>query len=273
MRVFCPKCRTEHEVSDDLAGSRVRCANPECRQTFTIPTNAGKGAGTRRLAPSFPENRENADGATPDSGSSSKSAPLSPPPLSGADRPFEVDTGSPKHRTGASRFANQVQRLNLADMVMGKDKEHVFPLLPGEERIDELEFDEIHLFFIRRGIIRVTLTSHRLLYTKTRVFSPFYWLLLVLCFPLIFYYLFRISRNMSVAIPLASIDSYEKRYFPNWALLIVAAVLSYLIAGVFVFAVMMAVDKPEDSIVLAWTIRSTVLGVLGPALLVLLLAT
>lgn len=193
--------------------------------------------------------------------------------MSGADHPFAFDTGSPRHRTESSRSAGQLQRLNLEDMFRGKDKEHVFPLVPGEDRIDELEFNEMHLFFVRRGIVRVTLTTHRLLYTKTRVFSPFYWLLLVLFFPLIFYYLFRISRNMSVAIPLRSIDSYEKRYFPNWALLIVAAFLGYLVAGIFVFPVMMAFDKPQDSLILVWTIRSVVLGVIGPALLVLLLAT
>ena len=123
----------------------------------------------------------------------------------------------------------------MADMFAGNEKEYVFSLLPGEERLDELTIHHQHLFFVKSGVTRVTLTTHRLLYTATRVFSPVYWLLLVLFPPLIFYYVVRLSRNRNVALPLGSIDSVEKRYRPHWLLFVLAIVVGYIIAGLCVF--------------------------------------
>ena len=121
--------------------------------------------------------------------------------------------------------AQAVQNLNVTDMFSGNEKEYVFSLLPGEERLDELTIHHQHVFVVKAGVTRVTLTTHRLLYTATRVFSPVYWLLLVLFPPLILYYVVRMSRNRNVSLPLDSIDSVEKRYRPNWLIFLVAVIL------------------------------------------------
>lgn len=239
MRVFCPHCRTEHEIPDNLAGTRVRCANPACQKPFAAPATAKKSTGARTSAPSWPGVSDHPSQTPSDSGAAAKPAAAVPPPLSGSDRSFDVDTESPRRSAEPSGFMKRVQRLNLSDMVLGKEKEYVFPLLPGEERLEELTIRHQHLFVVQSGVTRVTLTTHRLLCTKTKVFSPAYWLLLaILGFtPLIYYYAFRISRNRNVSMPLGSIDSADKRYRPNWLLLIVAVIAASIVVNLCARAV------------------------------------
>ena len=42
-------------------------------------------------------------------------------------------------------------------------------LLPGEEKLDQLTIRHLHFFVIRRGVTRVTLTTHRLLCTVVEI--------------------------------------------------------------------------------------------------------
>jgi hypothetical protein len=158
-------------------------------------------------------------------------------------------------------------------MFAGNEKEHVFSLLPGEERLDELTIHHQHLFFVKSGVTRVTLTTNRVLYTTSRVFSPVYWLLLVLITPLIFYYAFRIGRNRNVAMPLGSIDSVEKRYRANWPLLILLLIASALLMGICVFALSGIWGRDEPPFVAVFAVRSVLGGLMGPVILFLLLAT
>jgi predicted Zn finger-like uncharacterized protein len=273
MRIFCPQCKTELNVSDNLAGTRVRCGNAACQHTFSIPTTVKKAGGVRGSQSPLPGRSDHGTQATSQPDGSAKSSPAGPPPLSSFDRPSDFVNEGVERPARPRESDKGTQRLNLADMFLGKEKEHVFPLLPGEEVLDELTIQHHHLFIVQRGLTRVTLTTHRVLYTRTRVFSPVYWLLLVLFFPLIFYYAVRISRNRNVSMPLVSIDSADKRYRPNWLLLVVGVCVAYVVAGLCTFAVMSAFDEPEESMVFAWTIRSIVLGLIGPAVLALLLAT
>jgi hypothetical protein len=136
------------------------------------------------------------------------------PPLPPANDVPPADGGldflneSADRSVGPKAWAEAAARgLNLTDMFLGNEKEHVFSLLPGEQRLDELTIDHQHFFIVKSGVERLALTTHRLLYTETRVFSPLYWLLLVLFPPLIFYYAVRVSRNRNVALPLGSVDS------------------------------------------------------------------
>ena len=40
----------------------------------------------------------------------------------------------------------------MTDMFSGKEKEYVFSLLPGEERLDELTIHHQHLFLVKSGV-------------------------------------------------------------------------------------------------------------------------
>lgn len=168
---------------------------------------------------------------------------------------------------------NFVQALNLTDMFLGKEKQDVFHLIPGEEVLDEFIIRHQHFLIVQSGMTRVTLTTHRLLYTLTRVFSPAYWLLVVLFPPLMLYYVFRISLNRNVAMPLSSIDSVEKKYRPNWVLFVVATLAVYLLAGLCTLAITGAFEDGKVNLVLVWTVRSIVLGLAAPVVLVILLKT
>ena len=192
------------------------------------------------------------------------------PPTGGA---FDFLNGSADGPAHPRAMAKAVQGLNVADMFSGSEKEHVFSLLPGEERLDELTIHHQYLFIVKSGVTRVTLTTHRLLYTATRVFSPVYWLLLVLFPPLIFYYVVRLSRNRNVALPLGSIDSVEKRYRPHWLWFVLAIIVGYIIAGVCSSAVGAVFNGRHQPGVLEVIVNWLVLGLLGPAVLILLLAT
>jgi len=174
---------------------------------------------------------------------------------------------------GRHRGSGFIDSLNLADLFFGKEKEDVFALIPGEQVLDEFTIRHQHLLIVQRGITRVTLTTHRVLYTVTRVFSPAYWLLAVLFPPLLLYYVFRITLNRNIAMPLTSIDSLEKHYRPNWLLFILASIAAFFATRILTFAVSTALDQQTPSIPLAWTIQSIMFGLAAPALLVLLLKT
>jgi hypothetical protein len=169
--------------------------------------------------------------------------------------------------------------LNFTEMFLGKEKEHIFHLLPGEEHVDELTIHHQHVFFMQAGITRVTLTTHRILYTATRVFSPVYWLLLVLFPPLIFYYAARVARNRNLSMPLGGIDSVEKRYWPNGLMFLVAIILAYMVASLSGKAVATVFGGAQQHALLGefqlleWTVTGIVTGLLSPAVLILLLAT
>ena len=150
------------------------------------------------------------------------------PPLPQVDGAFNFLDGRRSSPVVPTALANAVQGLNLGDMIAGTEKEHEFTLLPGEAKLNEVTIRHQHLLLVKSGVTRLTLTTHRLLYTRTRVFSPVYWLLLVLFPPLIFYYVARIARNRNVALPLGSIDSIEKRDAPNWVLFVLAMLGAYV---------------------------------------------
>ncbi|TVS17322.1 MAG: hypothetical protein EA424_12835 [Planctomycetaceae bacterium] len=160
----------------------------------------------------------------------------------------------------------------------------MFTLLPGEKPLDELKIQHRRLFIVKSGTTRVTLTTHRLLYTTTRVFSPAYWLLLLVAFYplpllLLFYYFFRLSRNRNVALPLGNIDSFEKRYRPNWLwfalAILVGSMISVTSAGL-VEGVLGRTESLESlgaAIVSQGIVQWFIWALLGAGTLVLLLAT
>lgn len=82
MRVFCPKCRTEHDVPEDLVGTRVRCGNTDCQQTFTVPPTGKKSTGARTSGVPSPGRGDHASQVTVDSLGSAKSSALGPPTFS-----------------------------------------------------------------------------------------------------------------------------------------------------------------------------------------------
>ncbi len=166
--------------------------------------------------------------ATPDA---ARPLPAGMPPMPPTGGTLEFLDGNVDAARMPSALAHAFQGLNVTDMFLGNEKESVFSLLGGEQRLGELTIHHQHFFIVKSGVTRVTLTTQRLLYTATRVFSPVYWLLLVLFPPLIFYYVARLSRNWNIALPLESIDSVKKRYRPNWLLFVLAIIVGYFIAG------------------------------------------
>ncbi len=171
--------------------------------------------------------------------------------------------------TAEDRRPGPVWAPDLVDLFSGKEKEDVFQLLPGETVLDDFTIRQSHLWIIRRGISRVTLTSHRVLYTATRVFSPAYWLLVVLFPPLMLYYAVRISFNRNVSMALSSVDSVEKRYYPNWLLFILATLAAFLAAFLCAAVIVLVLQSyPASSIV-----YSLILGLAAAGTLILLLKT
>jgi len=262
-------------VTEKAFGRTVPC--PSCNQPITIPPPAQTSLqATRDDAPSP------WSGATQDSRATPNSAlPVPPgmPPMPTGDGEFDFLNKTVADPAVPGTLAKAVQGLNLTDMFLGKEKEFVFHLLPGEERLDELTIQHQHLFVVQQGVTRVTLTSHRVLYTATRVFSPVYWLLLVLFPPLILYYVARMSRNRNISLPLDSIDSVEKRYRPNWLIFLVAIILGYMVASLCGKAVTTVFGGTSQNALfsnsspLEGIATGVVAGLLSPAVLVLLLAT
>jgi hypothetical protein len=275
MRVFCPRCKTDLVVPDNLAGTQVRCGNLACQHTFTLPTAVkNAAAGASRSMPPSPVAKGNAaqsrTGLTPPTRPPAAGAPPLPETHGAPDFLDGIadDQARPKARDKAA--ARAVQSLNLTDMFIGKEKEHVFQLLPGEERLDELTIYHQHFFFVQSGVTRVTLTTYRVLCTVTRVFSPVYWLLSVLFPPLIFYYAIRISRNRNVWLPLGSIDSAEKQYRTNWTVFLVTIFAGYIVASLGASAVGSAFGRSSS---LHLVVQSILISLLGPVVLVILLST
>ena len=129
--------------------------------------------------------------------------------------------------------ANGVQSNNLTDMFLGQEKEHVVSFVARRKTPRRVDDSPRALLCgtARRHAGYANDAPHAV--HGTRVFSPVYWLLLVLFPPLIFYYAARMSRNRNVSMPLASIDSVEKRYRANWLVF----VLALIIGGTLVAAV------------------------------------
>jgi hypothetical protein len=261
-KMNCPHCGRTLNVTEPAFGQTVPC--PGCNRPVEVPHPSE--------VPSPPPQSPAPGAGRASEGRESHVPPEMPamPPTVETFAFLNLDGDAPARR-GAP--AGAVQGLNLADMFAGIEKEHVFRLLPGEEPLQELMIEHQHFFVINSGITRITLTTQRLLYSATRVFSPVYWLLLVLFPPLMLYYIYRMIRNRSVSMPLDSIDSVEKDFRPNWLLFILATLAAYLLAAVCAMAVVMASDHPDEHMVLVWTVRSIVLGLSAPAVLALLLAT
>jgi hypothetical protein len=262
-------------VTEKAFGKTVSC--PGCNLPINIPHPAqpSRQASDGGASPPWSDAAQNGD-AMP---VSTRPVPAKMPPMPPTDGAFDFLNASAIASAGTRTIAKATQGLNLADMFSGNEKEHVFSLLTGEERLEELTIHHQHLFIVKSGVTRVTLTTHRLLYTETRVFSPVYWLLLVLFPPLIFYYVIRLSRNRNVAIPLGSIDSVEKRYRPHWLWFVLAIILGYMVASLCGMAVTTVFGGGHhqtlfsESSALEVVVKSLVLGLLGPAVLILLLAT
>ena len=123
-----------------------------------------------------------------------------------------------------------------ANVFLGHEEAFSFELMPDEEVLEELTLIHTFLFLFRRGVTKVTLTDHRILYNAAKVFSPLYWILLAFFPPLIFRYVARIPANRNVSIPLRNVDSVEKRYGTNWLVfilcLIAIGVWSLAVSGV-----------------------------------------
>ncbi len=279
--IACPKCGALLHAKNEWIGKAARCNT--CRHQLTIAREGGDAtppAYNNMAAASewhyAKEGRQCGPLSASDIENLIASGTLKPSDLvwrqgmgswSSVQEAF-ISRRSADGSAGPRQRVSILPPWNWADMVSGKEKEDVFQLVPGEKVLDGFTVRHQHFLIVRRGITRVTLTTHRVLYTATRVFSPAYWLLVTVFPPLILYYVFRISLNRNVSVPLSSIDSVEKRYRPNWLLFILATLAAYLLAGLCTFAAMLM-----GNAVLAWAARILTFGLAGPALLVLLLKT
>jgi hypothetical protein len=269
----CPLCGAQLRLVPQLNGKKVRCVR--CAAVLRVSTDPwtlsvvnGPPAALASGAPAE---------SPPDRPGVASMPPLSRLPAGMPPVPDGVPPGN-----GAPGRPSSDKRFHLTDMFLGKEKERVFPLLPDEKRLDELTIEHYHFFVVLGGVTRVTLTTQRLLCTVTRVFSPVYWLLLVLFPPLIFYYVARLSRNRNVAFPLRSIDSVEKRYRPNWLIFVVAIVVGFILASLIGGAVAAVcgssgqharIEDTAASFLLGHLVVWIVLALLGPIILAVLLAT
>ncbi len=253
----CPQCGVMLRLAQGLHGKNVRCK--KCGATLAVSADPW-ALYLINGAPAAP--------AGPPPSSSRLPAGMPPvPETPETDGTFDFLNSSGGGPASPKALAQAVQNLNVTDMFSGNEKEYVFSLLPGEERLDELTIHHQHVFVVKAGVTRVTLTTHRLLYTATRVFSPVYWLLLVLFPPLILYYVVRMSRNRNVSLPLDSIDSVEKRYRPNWLIFLVAVILGYIVAILCGKAATILSSQLEG------IVTGVMVGLLSPVVLVVLLAT
>ena len=234
--IRCPSCGTEHQAPQAVDGKRIRCN--DCGHQFVAAD----------------KDDEPPPGAGP--------APISPPgegPF--PEEPYPYWPDAPK---APPQWAN---------VFLGQEKEFRFELMPGEEVIEELTLIHTVLFIFRRGVTKVTLTNHRILYNAAKVFSPLYWILVALFPPLIFYYLARIPANRNVSIPLGQVDSVEKRYGSNGLVfvscLVAIILVSLLMSGLAGWLGMrwpLLVYLPGFIMALAWIVS-------GPLILFCLLKT
>jgi hypothetical protein len=265
-KMDCPRCTKPLTVSERAIGKLVHC--PGCKQPITIakPAQPLPQANSVAEPPLWSGAAQNGH-AMPDT-----AAPLPPrmPPMPSGDGTVDFLNRSTNRLSDPQAISDAVQGLKLADMFLGKEKEEVFQLLPDEDVLEEVTIRHKHFLIVDRGITRVTLTSQRLLYTKSRVFSPLYWLLVALFYPLIFYYVFRIARNRSGSFSLSSVDSVEKRYLPNAALFVLMLIVGFAIIGLFSVALKQLVG---NSTAFLYTISYILDGLLSVGLLILLLTT
>jgi hypothetical protein len=269
-KMDCPHCAKTLNVTEKAIGKTVPC--PSCNQPVKVsqPVQPSREASRVDASPPWSGAAHNGP-ATPDS---QMPLPSGMPPMPPTGGTFDFLNGSADSRGVPRALANVVQGLDVTDMFSGNEKEYVFSLFPGEQRLDELTIHHQHFFIVKSGVTRVTLTTHRLLYTATRVFSPVYWMLLVLFPPLIFYYVIRLSRNRNVALPLGSIDCVEKQYRLHWLWFILAINVGPIVAGLCTAAVaIMFKQSREHASALQMMVYWIVLGLLGPVVLILLLAT
>jgi hypothetical protein len=286
----CPQCGNRLRLIRQFHGKHVRCtkcgvvlsvsADPWRLSVVGIPSAISPGGRLEESLYVLPD--DTPPTSTPMTDGHSPQQPRLPPgmpPMPATDGTFDFLNKNVDDAEAPGALAKAVQSLNLTDMFLGKEKEHVFHLLPGEERLDELMIHHHHFFVVRKGITRVTLTNQRVLYTTTRVFSPFYWLLLVLFPPLVIYYAIRISRNRNVSLPLDSIDSIEKHYRPNWLVFFMVVILGYMVATLcgrivaIVFGGAQQQALLSQSPALEWVVAGIVAGLLSPIVLISLLAS
>lgn len=280
-KMTCPHCSRGLNVTARAYGKEVPC--PGCNQPISVPHPSELPQPPPAPPPQAPITAPALQSGVTQDGHTSSGRPgsLPPeiPPIPETRGAFDFVGASENGPATTKALARAVQGLKLADMFAGNEKEYVFALLPDEEQVDELVIHHQHLLLVKAGITRVTLTSDRLLYTATRVFSPIYWLLLVLFPPLILYYMFRISRNRNISLPLSTIDSIEKRYRANWIVFLVAIILGYMAASLCGKAVAAVFGGPQQNVLfnqssrLEGVVTSVAAGLLSPVLLVVLLAT
>ena len=302
IQINCPHCNRVLNVTEKTYGKVLPC--PGCQQRVTVPRPEPLPQRARAESPAWsavaPSEHAASNAVRPlPAGMPPLPPGMSPLPNDGAPTqsasdPLAFIDAHPAAANHMLRLSGAVQRLNLTDMFLGNEKEQVFSLLPGEERIDELTITHQQLFVVKSGVTRLTLTSQRLLCTATRVFSPVYWLLLVLFPPLIFYYVARLSRNRNVAFPLDSVDSVDKRYRPSVLLFVAMIILGYILASLCGKAVATVFSAPRqqthnnapfqftenapagnsfESSPVEAMVTWTIVALLGPVVLAVLLAT
>jgi len=262
MQTICPYCRAKCQVPDQLLGKQVSCPNTACRKAFFVSATAGgvpamasAGAAAPGAHPPAPHAPQATGGHAPSyDGQAAAHYPTVPPA-----QPPQVPWQMPA--PGAAESF-------LGDLFLGREKQFEFPLLPGEQPLDEIVLELRMLSIIRRGMTRVVLTNKRVLYTTTRMFTPLYWVLVALFPPLLFYYVFRVAKNRSVAVPLRSIDSVEKAYRPNIGLFVLVLFLCGLMVMMLRWLVV-----PLLGTTLAEVALYPVSAVLAVAQLVLLLTS
>lgn len=270
-KITCPHCNSPLRVTEPAFGKTVPC--PGCNYPVQVPYPAPQSVQTSRGDVS----QSSAGSAQREKTTRSSPAKTSSPTTTAGA--FDFLKGIDSSYPAANLRATRTPRLSVADMFSGSEREYVFDLLPGEQHLEELIIHHQHLFVVTSGVTRVTLTTRRLLYTATRVFSPFYWILLVLFPPLIFYYVTRISRNRNVSLPLGNIDSVEKRYHPNWLLFILAVLVGIMLANLSASAIGALSNRMNQHVAFAEpsTLNVVVFGlalaVMGIVVLALLLAT
>ena len=192
VKMECPHCKRPLNVTEAAFGKILPC--PGCSQPIKVPLpsfHASHADAPRGRSAEYDGAEHNGDGAS----DSARPLPAGMPPMPDQGRPFDFLDGATGGSQPPRRPPNGAHGLDLSDMFMGNEKEIVFHLLPNEEVLGEVTIYHKHLSIVDKGITRITLTTQRLLYTTTRVFSPAYWLLLVLIHPLIWYYLFRVCAQ------------------------------------------------------------------------------
>jgi hypothetical protein len=278
----CPQCGTKLKLVRKYHGKNVRCntcgtelavwADPWRLLVVGIPAAQPFDDGASHI-----EDHASIMNSPPMAalqGSSASGLTTAAPPAQMASRTAESWHPDAPVAVQPPSFSDGAPRLTFSDMFLGQEKEDVFQLLSDEELLSEITIHHKHFAIIDKGITRLALTNQRLLYTRTSVFSPLYWLLLIFFWPLIFYYAIRIARNRNGAIPLSSVDSIEKRYFPNWFLFLAALLIGSIVVWLCNTVVGLAAARMiGESATLQLVLGHLLEGLLALSLLMLLLST